>query len=105
MKQTFEYRKPLISDVNAPYIPLTISDPLENVKIERFGLIDTGFDGEILIPLELYNKLNLQAFEYSIDVVSIAETTSGEQLRLMTANAAVKLKGDELTSIVTIDSH
>ena len=50
-------------------------------------------------------KLNLQAFEYSLDVVSIAVTTSGEQLRLMTANAAVKLKGDELTSIVTIDSH
>lgn len=105
MKLQYSYRKPLISEISAPYIPLIISDPLENTTIEEFGLIDTGFDGELLIPLEIYNKLNLKAFEYGIDVVSIAETASGEQLRLITASAAVKIKGDEITSIITIDSH
>ena len=104
MKLIFKYQEPLISNVAAPYIPLIISDPLERVILEQNGLIDTGFDGEILIPLELYDRLNLKAFEYSLDVVSLAETTSGEQLKLTTASAAVKLKGDETTSIVTIDS-
>ncbi len=105
MIYTYKYRKQLISDLNAPYIPIIISDPLERNGIEQQALIDTGYDGEILIPKKIYEKLNLKAFEYSMDVISMAETTSGEQLRLLTASAAVKLKGDQLTSIVTIDCH
>lgn len=105
MKYTFNYQKSIISDLSAPYIPLIISDPLEKQNIEEKALIDTGYDGEVLIPKTIYDKLNLRAFEYSMDVVSIAETASGEKLQLLSASAAITIKGDDLVSIVTIDCH
>ena len=105
MTLTFSYRKPMISDVRAPYLPLLVSDPLEQASIEVQGLVDTGYDGELLIPREMYDKLSLNAFEFSLDSISIAETASGEQLELLSASGAISIKGSDTHVIVTIDSH
>ncbi|MFX0209918.1 MAG: hypothetical protein ACFFDT_28315 [Candidatus Hodarchaeota archaeon] len=105
MKTSFNYQKPAISDVLAPYLKITISDPFEGNKIEVNALLDTGFDGEILIPIKIYEDLNLQAFEFSQDILSFAETASGERLELLSASGAITLSGINVTIIVIIDSH
>ncbi|MHA1266111.1 MAG: clan AA aspartic protease [Candidatus Helarchaeota archaeon] len=105
MKLSFKYKTPVVSEIQAPYLPIILSDPLEIKSIEVTALIDTGFDGEILIPRDLYDDLNLKAYEYSMDVVSIAETATGEQLELISASGSVQIKGLDLISIITVDSH
>ncbi|MFX0063247.1 MAG: clan AA aspartic protease [Candidatus Hermodarchaeota archaeon] len=105
MKFSFSYQKPIISDIEAPYIPIILSDPLEQTSVEIKALVDTGYDGEILIPQDMYETLNLKTFEYSLDVVSMAETASGEHIRLLSASGAAKIKGSDITIIITIDSH
>jgi len=105
VKLSFKYKTPVVSEIQAPYLPIILSDPLEIKSIEVTALIDTGFDGEILIPRDLYDDLNLKAYEYSMDVVSIAETATGEQLELISASGSVQIKGLDLISIITVDSH
>lgn len=105
MKISFAYRSSAISDIPAPYVKLVISDPFEERKSEAEALVDTGFDGEILIPFKIYEDLNLQAFEFGQDTLSIAETASGERLTLSSASGAAKILGANFSLIVTIDSH
>ncbi|HUY00553.1 MAG TPA: hypothetical protein VMV49_13415 [Candidatus Deferrimicrobium sp.] len=105
MKLFFEYKTPENSEIQAPYLAIILSDPLELNDIKLSALVDTGFDGEILIPKDIYNNLNLQAYEYGIDIVSHAETASGEHLELLSASGSIRLKGSDLTTIITIDSH
>ncbi|MHA1972470.1 MAG: hypothetical protein ACTSW1_05745 [Candidatus Hodarchaeales archaeon] len=105
MKKTFQYKTPLVSDVEAPYLPLVLSDPLDMHSETVFGMIDTGYDGEILIPYQLFKELNLEAFEFSLDIVSYAETASGELLKLLSANASVMIEGIDISLLVIIDSH
>ncbi len=105
MKLTFRYNTPINSEILAPYLEIILSDPLETKAMELTALIDTGYDGEILIPKDVYNKLNLTAFEYSSDLLSIAETASGEHLELQSSNGIIKIKGTDLLTIITVDSH
>lgn len=105
MKLSFEYQIPAYSEIQAPYLTIILSDPLETNSIELAALLDTGFDGEILIPKDIYDKLNLKAFEFSIDTVSIAETAAGEHLKLISASGSIKMKGLDLISTITVDSH
>ncbi len=105
MKTSFKYKKPPISDVLAPYLDISISDPFETSVIDASGLVDTGYDGELLIPSDLYETLKLEEFEFNQDSVVIAETASGEKLELLSASGAIKVKGLELAIIITIDTH
>ncbi|MHA1652337.1 MAG: clan AA aspartic protease [Candidatus Helarchaeota archaeon] len=105
MKLTFDYKIPVYSEIPAPYLIIILSDPLNIKEIELSALIDTGYDGELLIPPDIYDKLNLKAFEFSNDVVSIAETASGEHLELQSASGSIKIKGHDLITIITIDTH
>jgi len=105
MKLTFKYRTPANSEVQAPYLRIALSDPLELNSIELAALVDTGFDGEVLIPKDIYDRLNLKAFEFSSGVVSIAETAAGEHLELLSASGSIKISGHDVISIITIDSH
>ncbi len=105
MKLSSKYQIPVYSEIPAPYLTIILSDPLEANSIELTALIDTGFDGEILIPKDIYDKLKLKAFEFSIDVVSIAETAAGEHLELLSASGSIKIKGLDLISTITVDSH
>ena len=105
MTLIFAYKSPSNSDVPAPYLSLILSDPFEIKKVEITAIIDTGFDGEILIPKSIYDDLKLKSFEYSSDVISQAETASGEFLELISASGSVRIKGSNLLTIITIDSH
>lgn len=105
MKLSFNYKTPIYSTIEAPYLAIILSDPIERNNIELTALVDTGFDGEVLIPKDIYDKLNLKAFEYSLDIVSVAETASGELLELKSASGSIKIKGDDLISVITVDSH
>jgi clan AA aspartic protease len=105
MKLKFGYNTPINSEILAPNIEVILSDPLEINTIELTALVDTGYDGEILIPKDIYYKLNLKAFEYSSDLLNFAETASGEHLELQSANGSIKIKGADLLTIVTVDSH
>lgn len=105
MKNTFAYKPSTGSGELAPYVDLLISNPLGSKTIECTAMIDTGYDGEIVVPIKLYDDLNLAAFEYSENLFAKAETITGEKLVLRTASGSVTIRGIDVSIATTIDSH
>ncbi|MCY3412825.1 MAG: hypothetical protein INQ03_14405 [Candidatus Heimdallarchaeota archaeon] len=74
-------------------------------KEERLeAMIDTGYDGNILIPRYIYDKLGLFQFEFPEDQKALVETASGEIISLTMANAIIELPDIEFKLIVTVDT-
>ncbi len=105
MKNIFDYKPSSSSSELAPYVDLLISDPLGSKSIECSAMIDTGYDGEIVVPVKLYDDLNLSAFEYSENLFAKAETITGEKFVLRTASGSVTVKGIDVSIVTTIDTH
>ncbi len=104
MKQSFDY-KLIDSDVLAPVIELTLNDPTGKKEIKSNALIDTGYDGEVLIPIKLYNELNLSAFEFSENQFVNATSVTGEKCLLRSASGSATIKGMDVLIDVIIDSN
>ncbi len=104
MKQSFDY-KLIDSDVLAPVIELTLNDPTGKKEIKSNALIDTGYDGEVLIPIKLYNELNLSAFEFSENQFVNATSVTGEKCLLRSASGSTTIKGMDVLIDVIIDSN
>ncbi len=51
------------SRVPVPVLSVTLSDPTSRSSAEVTPMVDTGFDGGLLLPLEQYLGLGLQDFE------------------------------------------
>ncbi|MHA1685300.1 MAG: clan AA aspartic protease [Candidatus Heimdallarchaeaceae archaeon] len=105
MKIKFNYRKPILSDIEAPYLEIVLSDPIGNHSVSCDALIDTGYDGELVVPMQVYKEINLDKFELSEEFFTIAETPTGENLKLNSANGLVKIKGFDIEIEVIIDSY
>ncbi|MEM1610387.1 MAG: clan AA aspartic protease [Sulfolobales archaeon] len=65
-----------------------ISDPLEEKSVEVDMVIDTGFQGGVLIPLKTYLDLNLDLFE---EMKATGETAIGGLVELRTSKVVIKL--------------
>lgn len=99
------YNTPSYSNIGGPTLDIVVSNPVQSSSVELKGLIDTGYDGEIIVPFALFEKLNLFAFELGKDYFSIAETASGEQLSLTSAYGLLRIDVLELDVEVIIDTH
>jgi len=99
------YQQLTYSDVEAPVLEIKLSDPLGINSTMANAIIDTGFDAELIIPIGIYQTLQLQQFELSKDQFSIAETASGEQLQLVSAYGIVEIPSIDLELDVLIDAH
>lgn len=71
-----------------PIIRALISDPLEERSVETDMVIDTGFQGGILIPLRTHLDLNLDLFE---EMKAMGETAIGGTVELRASKVIIKL--------------
>jgi predicted aspartyl protease len=60
-------------------------------KIEIVSLLDTGFDGEILVPWKTYKELNLENCQFPDAFSQRGVTVSGEKKKLLSSPAKVEL--------------
>ncbi len=105
MNMEYDYEKTLFSEVFAPKIPkLIVKNLLGSKKKSLNVLIDTGYDGFLVIPEKIYEDLNLDTFEIIEDEVPYVETFSGEKFLLRTANTLIEI--DELLdeTIIEVDT-
>lgn len=56
---------------------------------EELVQLDTGYDGELLLPYKLYQDLALYQWEYPEEYWSVGKTVSGEILELILAKGQV----------------
>ena len=71
-----------------PIIRALISDPLEERSVETDMVIDTGFQGGVLIPLRTHLDLNLDLFE---EMKAMGETAIGGTVELRASKVIIKL--------------
>lgn len=104
----YRYKKPAISEVEAPFIPVKIYNETKrlvyppNKSID--ALIDTGYDGYLVIPLNIYNDLMLNSSRIPQDAVSKAETVTGDNIELITAFGHLELPDLNLVFAIEIDT-
>ncbi len=71
-----------------PVIPIKMTTPLKsNVKMTVF--IDTGYDGALLLPLELFTSLNIPQLDE--EEFRIYETPGGERIHFPCGIAKVEI--------------
>lgn len=99
------YLIPSSSSVPAPFLEIEISDLLDKKKRTVQALIDTGYDGELLIPINLYRELNLGSFESSTEKTMIAETLTGEPIDLRSSVGTVRLLSLDISITSIIDTN
>ncbi|MHA1972578.1 MAG: clan AA aspartic protease [Candidatus Hodarchaeales archaeon] len=105
MKVQFDYETTGYSDIFAPKIPSLIVKNLLATKSKKISvLIDTGFDGFLVIPEELFEELELYSFEVVEDEIPVVETFSGETFTLRTANAIIEINNLLNDTIIEVDT-
>jgi predicted aspartyl protease len=88
--------------VKIPVIPLKI---VVNTSPKEYNFIlDTGFDGQLLIPYKTYNDLKLQRFELPPDLWALGESISGELKPLRCSKALVRNEKLSFSQIVEIET-
>ncbi len=55
-------------------------------------IVDTGFEGDILIPSRLYQKLGFRKYEHPISDFPILETIAGMVLKIRSAPAELYIE-------------
>ena len=104
----YKYKKPAISEVEAPFLPIKIYNepkkaaypPKESVE----ALIDTGYDGYLIIPTKIFYDLKLNSSRIPQDQVLKAETITGDNLELITAFGHLELPDLNLIFAIEIDT-
>ena len=105
MNVEYKYEKTVFSDVLAPKIPNLIVKNLLGSKQKSVSvLIDTGYDGFLVIPEEIYEDLELDTFEVVEDEIPIVETITGEKITLRTAHSLLEIKELLTETIIEVDT-
>jgi len=81
-------------DLNyAPLIEAVVYNPLKTRNISLKLVIDTGFQGGVLLPLQAYLNLQLNLME---EIEATAVTATGVEVKLRVAKAIIELGGKEI---------
>ena len=105
MKAEYKYEKTAFSDVLAPKIAnFTIKNLLGSKQKSLSVLIDTGYDGFLVVPEEVYEDLGLDTFEIAEDEIPIVESFTGEKIHLRTANTLIEIKDLIKETIIEVDT-
>ena len=105
MKLLNKYGNIESSEQAAPLLQFTLADPFETTSYEIQALIDTGYDGNLLIPIEIFRFLKLERFEIRFDEQVYGETYLGEKIPLRSSQALIKIRMEKevLEMIIIID--
>ncbi|MCD6358279.1 MAG: hypothetical protein DRJ96_07435 [Thermoprotei archaeon] len=74
----------------APVVEAVLHNPLRTRLVRLKLLIDTGFQGSVLIPLSEYLKLGLNLFE---EGEAVAVAAAGAEVRLRVARGILEIEG------------
>ncbi len=74
----------------APFVKAVLHNPLGDKSIKIDLVIDTGFQGGVLIPLHTYIDLELNLFE---EPKIIAQTAIGSKIELRASKVLVEING------------
>jgi len=77
----------------APAIKTVLRDPLKEREVITELIIDTGFQGGVLIPIETYVSLNLNLYE---ELKALARTAVGRTIELRASKAFIEVGGREV---------
>jgi len=94
------------STVPAPVITIGLGSPLATKsELKSFkALIDTGYDGSVLISLDTFRELGLLSFKLPADMTATAEFITGEKVSMKSAEGLIHLTRLDLEIIVNIDA-
>lgn len=90
----------------APVISIKIGTPLtskENLREFR-ALIDTGYDGSVLVSHETFEDLGLTAFKLPADLSGTAEFITGDQAAIKSAEGILFFEELDIELITNIDA-
>ena len=73
---------------------------IANKSYKYTFVLDTGYDGEILVPYVIYNELKLHRYELPRNLWSIGETISGERVSLVMAICKVRVQKFDFECLV-----
>ena len=82
-----KYDYELINEKLHPVIKATLVS--SSKKEELTMIVDTGFDGHLLIPSRLYKKLGFQKYEHPVSEFPILETVAGMVMKIRSAPANI----------------
>lgn len=77
----------------APLVEVVVYNPLKTRSVSLKLMIDTGFQGGVLLPLQAYLNLQLNLME---EVEAIAVTATGIEVKLRVAKAIIELGGKKI---------
>ena len=81
-------------DLNyAPLIEAVVYNPLKTRSASLKLVIDTGFQGGVLLPLQAYLNLQLNLME---EIEATAVTATGVEVKLRVAKAIIELSEKEI---------
>jgi len=72
----------------------------ENKKGEYTFVVDTGYDGFLLIPYSIYKELELNKHELPKNLWDVGETISGEIIPLIASLCKVKVSNTSFETVV-----
>nr|MDO8082671.1 hypothetical protein [Candidatus Freyarchaeota archaeon] len=108
IEKTWNYSTPPVSNVPAPYIEIVVYNPERSLKYPSKGtlnaMIDTGFDGYLITPINIFNELKLDDYEIPQELIETTEIFTGERMKLRTSLAIVEIPG-LLQKQIEIDTH
>ena len=102
MKQKYSSIK--FSTIPAPVIKIGLGTPITSKEDLRYfnALIDTGYDGTVLISYEIFTELQLMAFKVPADLTPTAEFITGDKVTIKSAEGTLYFTDLEL--ILNIDA-
>ncbi len=76
-----------------PVVKATLHDPLYEKSVNIDLIVDTGFQGGVLIPLQTYINLNLNLFE---EPKIVGKTAIGTTVELRVSKVLVEIDGTKI---------
>jgi clan AA aspartic protease len=99
------YREHECSPFRGAYvIPVVVSNPVSGAKAELESVIDTGFDGSIMVAAEAYHRLGLELRERPEDLFPVYRSLSGAFV-FRRSFASAKLAGRDMDVEVVTPLH
>ena len=85
-----KYDYEIINEKLHPVINGTLIGPSK--KEDLTMIVDTGFEGHVLLPSRLYKKLGFQKYEHSASEFPILETVAGMVIKIRSAPAKLRIE-------------
>ncbi|MHA2252675.1 MAG: hypothetical protein ACXAD7_20090 [Candidatus Kariarchaeaceae archaeon] len=101
---SFDYETIENTSSKAPFLKFSLADPLEKKSIILKGLVDTGYDGELLLSNTSYRELALRSFEVPVSDLIVGETVTGERLSIQNSSAILEIAGIDVSILVEVDT-